>query len=92
MRKFNVSRFSTILALLICSHAIFNPLQAWIDHLFDFHFDRKEAGLQYDYEKHDGKSDVETHADKFCDRNSRDNSRADSEGRGTVLDGPDRDK
>lgn len=80
------------LTLLIAQNFSVGPLNSWVDHLFDFHFDRKEAGLQYDYEKHDGKSDVETGVDKFCDRYSRDNSRSDSEGPGTVLDGPDRDK
>lgn len=76
--------------LLIASHAVFSPLNAWIDHIFDFHFDRKDAGLQFDHEKYEGMSDVERHAHEMMDRWDR--SKDSDNDRGTCLDGPDRDK
>lgn len=88
--KMRSNKLTLTITLLIASYAILAPLEAWIDHIFDFHFDRKDAGLQFDYEKHEGKSDVERHAEEMIDRWS--SSRDRDSDRGTMLEGPDRDK
>lgn len=90
MPKIRLNSICLPLTLFIAQYASLGPLNAWVDHIFDFHFDRKDAGLQFDHEKYDGMSDVERHAEQMIERwnNSKDR---DSD-RGTCLDGPDRDK
>lgn len=81
--KFNVTRLSSILALLICSHAVFNPLQAWIDHIFDFHpveVEQDWNGSNRDWQENQVWAEI----------GSREQDR--EQDRGTCLDGPDRDK
>lgn len=80
---------SLVLVFLIAVLVNFTPLEAFLDHLFDFHFDRKNAGLQFDYEKYEGMSDVEIEARKM--EESRERSRDRDNGRGTTRE-PDRDK
>jgi len=91
MRNFEIKRTCLIATLIIAMGGIFTPLQAWIDHIFDFHFDRKDAGLQFDHETYDGKSDVEEHVDRFSGRSSERSADREND-RGTTLDGPDRDR
>ncbi len=87
MAKFDLLGFNSVLALIICSHAIFNPLQAWIDHIFDFHLDvNKENGWK-------GQEQAERDNSVWAEiGRSQENDRTTSEGKGTNTNQPDRDK
>lgn len=87
-----LNKITLILTLLMASYSIFAPLEAWIDHFFDFHFDLdrvKEGSKQEGFEKDGVWYEHEAFYEAYREA---DRERESDSGRGTNTNTPDRDK
>lgn len=75
-----------VLTLLISSYTIFSPLNAWIDHIFDFHPEPFKENCWR------GQEEAEKENKVWSEIGRKDNDRSTGDSKGTNSNTPDRDK
>lgn len=85
MPKIRLNSICLPLTLFIAQYASLGPLNAWVDHFFDFHL----AEIEQDW---NGSKAAWKENDVWAEIGQRDQDRDRDSDRGTCPDGPDRDK